>query len=78
MELKRLSDNPPSGLYVILSEAKNLMASGTYNSEILRLKPQNDVVGQPPKGDCGIKRFWIEDCRFEIGEVKVSGVREEK
>ena len=25
---------------------KNLMDSGTYNSEILRLMPQNDVVGQ--------------------------------
>jgi len=33
--------------FVILSEAKNLMDSGTYNSEILRLVPQNDVVGQP-------------------------------
>ena len=33
--------------YVILSEAKNLRASGTYTSEILRLAPQNDVVGQP-------------------------------
>jgi len=34
--------------FVILSEAKNLMDSGTYTSEILRLTPQNDVVGQPP------------------------------
>jgi hypothetical protein len=33
--------------FVILSEAKNLMDSGTYTSEILRLTPQNDVVGQP-------------------------------
>jgi hypothetical protein len=32
---------------VILSEAKNLMASTTYIFEILRLTPQNDVVGQP-------------------------------
>ena len=33
--------------FVILSEAKNLMDSGTYTPEILRLTPQNDVVGQP-------------------------------
>jgi hypothetical protein len=32
--------------FVILSEAKNLMDSGTYTLEILRLAPQNDVVGQ--------------------------------
>ena len=32
---------------VILSKAKNLMDSGTYVFEILRLTPQNDVVGQP-------------------------------
>jgi len=32
--------------FVILSEAKNLMDLGTYTSEILRLTPQNDVVGQ--------------------------------
>ena len=37
--------------FVILSEAKNLMDSGTYTLEILRLAPQNDVVGQPPEGD---------------------------
>jgi len=36
--------------FVILSEAKNLMDSGTYTSEILRLTPQNDVVGQPQRG----------------------------
>ena len=32
---------------VILSEAKNPMDSGTYTLEILRLTPQNDIVGQP-------------------------------
>ena len=37
--------------FVILSEAKNLMDLGTYTSEILRLTPQNDVVGQPVRGD---------------------------
>jgi hypothetical protein len=31
---------------VILSEAKNLMDSGIYMFEILRLKPQNDVFRQ--------------------------------
>jgi len=36
---------------VILSEAKNLIFSGIYTFEILRLTPQNDVVGQPPQGD---------------------------
>ena len=37
--------------FVILSEAKNLMDSGTYTSEILRLAPQNDVSGQALWGD---------------------------
>ena len=32
---------------VILSEAKNLIVSGTYAFEILRLTPQNEVFGQP-------------------------------
>jgi len=32
---------------IILSKAKNLIDSGTYRLKILRLKPQNDVVGQP-------------------------------
>ena len=32
----RLSDNPPNGLYVILSEAKNLIDPSTYTFEILR------------------------------------------
>jgi hypothetical protein len=44
----RLSDNPRRIAVVILSEAKNLTDSGTYTSEILRLTPQNDVIGQPP------------------------------
>jgi hypothetical protein len=30
---------------VILGEAKNLVGSGTYPFEILRLTPQNDVCG---------------------------------
>ena len=36
--------------FVILSEAKNLMDSGSYTLEILRLTPQNDVLGQPLGG----------------------------
>jgi hypothetical protein len=32
-------------MVVILSEAKNLIDSGTYSFEILRLSPQNDVTG---------------------------------
>ncbi len=35
---------------VILSGAKNLMDSGTHVFEILRLTPQNDVVGKPHNG----------------------------
>ena len=43
---------------VILSEAKNLIVSSSYAFEILRLTPQNDVVGQPLWGDFTlIKRF---------------------
>ena len=37
--------------FVILSETKNLMDPGTYTLEILRLAPQNDVVGQVVQGD---------------------------
>jgi len=36
---------------VILSEAKNLIVSTTYTFKILRLTPQNDVVGHPPWED---------------------------
>ena len=31
---------------VILNEVKNLINSGKYKCEILRLTPQNDVIGQ--------------------------------
>jgi hypothetical protein len=47
---------------VILSKAKNPIDSGTGTFEILRLTPQNDVVGQPPKGDFIRKkaiRYWM-------------------
>ena len=42
----RLFDTLLMLAFIILSEAKNLIDSGTYNLEILRLAPQNDVVGQ--------------------------------
>ena len=49
-----MSDNPSNASIchsepfgkLRINSAKNLMDSGTYNSEILRLTPQNDVVGQ--------------------------------
>jgi hypothetical protein len=34
-------------MVVILSGAKNLIESGTYTSEILRLTPQNKIIGHP-------------------------------
>ena len=61
--LKRLSDNPvdaprchsePFGKPRINS-AKNLMDSGSYTLEILRLAVQNDVSGQPLKQDWRFK-----------------------
>jgi len=33
---------------VILNEVKNLIESVSYDTEILRLKPQNDIATQPP------------------------------
>ena len=42
----RLFDTLLMLAFIILSEAKNLIDSGTYTLEILRLTPQNDVVGQ--------------------------------
>jgi len=46
-----MSDNRPRRLAVILSEAKNLINLDTYAFEILRLTPQNDIVGQHLWGD---------------------------
>ena len=43
-------------LFVILSEAKNLMDSNTYTAGILRLALHNEVVGQPLKGEVSIYR----------------------
>jgi hypothetical protein len=42
---------------VILSRAKNLIDSSTYTFEILRLTPQNDVVGQPPMRGLPVAKF---------------------
>ena len=49
--MERLSGTLQMPAAVILSEAKNLMDSGTYCLEILRSAPQNDVVGQSLEGD---------------------------
>ena len=54
---RRLSDNPAnvscchseSFRRLRINSAKNLIDSGTYTYEILRLPPQNDVVGQPQR-----------------------------
>ena len=42
---------------VVLSEAKNLMDSSTYTSEILRLTPQNDAVGKPLDGALTLRQL---------------------
>jgi len=39
------------GVILRSKATKNLMDSGTYIFEILQLTPQNDVVGQPLRGD---------------------------
>jgi hypothetical protein len=49
---------------VILSKAKNLMASGAYLFEILGLAPQNDVVGQPLYTESSEATF-MPTLRFE-------------
>ena len=38
-------------LFVILSEVKNLMIASYSGLEILRLTPQNDIVGQNHRGE---------------------------
>ena len=43
----RLSQNPKNVLFVILNEVKNLINTGCYKFEILRLTPQNDILGHP-------------------------------
>ena len=45
-------------LVVILSKAKNLIDLDTWAFEILRLTPQNDIVGQLLKGDFDLGFKW--------------------
>ena len=59
---------------VILSEAKNLMDSDTYYLEILRLAPQNDVVGQPDDGEIlTFYGYYSEylDSKYIVGEMSI-------
>jgi len=57
--VQSLSDNPSNACVchsepfgkLRINSAKNLMDSDTYYLEILRLAPQNDVVGQPAQRD---------------------------
>jgi len=49
---------------VILNEVKNLIESMPYKTEILRLKPQNDIVTQPLDR---IIQFFFLDCPIKLG-----------
>ena len=68
---KGAPDNPPKGLDVILSEAKNLVDPTTYTFEILRLPPQNDTTKQPsqwvkiPSREYDLHQSWYGYC-YEI------------
>ncbi|MBI4488704.1 MAG: hypothetical protein HY694_06430 [Deltaproteobacteria bacterium] len=48
---QRLCRNNGNAMFVILNEVKNLIKSTSYIAEILRLKPQNDIVTQSLKGE---------------------------
>jgi hypothetical protein len=48
---------------VILSEAKNLIVPGIYAFKILRLTPQNDVVGQPLIPDSSPEVQIYKECQ---------------
>jgi len=43
---KRLCRNEGNAIFVILNEVKNLRESISYKTEILRLRPQNDITTQ--------------------------------
>ena len=66
--LMSLYDNPANGCYCHsepfgkfkIKSAKNLIDSGIYTFEILRLPVQNEVVGQVPNGSFGVP--WHGDC----------------
>ena len=64
--------------FVILSEAKNLVDLGIYTSEILRLTPQNDVVGQPLTGTFELwrKRYSILDSSSRPSPAKRDASRD--
>ena len=50
LPLRRLCRNGEKAWNVILNEVKNLIDSATYKTEILRLKPQNDIATQSSLG----------------------------
>src|SRR6266850_7715235 len=47
----RLCRNTRNLIDVMLSKAKHLAFSGCYKVEILRLRPQNDIATQSPRGE---------------------------
>jgi hypothetical protein len=47
-----------------INSAKNLIDSDTYAFEILRLTPQNDVVGQPLKGDLCLSWSFLKPMQI--------------
>jgi hypothetical protein len=51
LSLEGLCRNAENSLFVILSEAKNLINSGCYEFEILRFTPQNDITTQSLTGE---------------------------
>jgi hypothetical protein len=51
---------------VILSKAKNLLALCSYAFEILRLTPQNDVVGQEINRDLSFDFFLTNESTLRI------------
>ena len=53
---------------VILSEAKNLTDSTIYSIEILRLTPQNDLVGQPCWGDLIFAKILIYGSKLKVSQ----------
>jgi len=46
-----LCRNEGNAIFVILNEVKNLRESISYKTEILRLRPQNDITTQPRWGE---------------------------
>jgi len=44
-------DNDENAMHVILNEVKNLMYSTLSTTQILRLRPQNDIATESPTGE---------------------------